>query len=468
MPLDPSIAMGVKPIQIADPLAQYGQLAAIQNAQNQSRAAENQNALAQYTIAKARRDDTATEAMNELYSKHYNPTTGAVNQNALFQDLAARNLGSKIPDIQAKLLETQGKRATVAKDESDVIDAKLKQSRQFLDTINPTDPNAPAAYLAWHRANHADPVLGPVLAARGVTADQSLARINQAIEQGPQAFANLLNQSKLGTEKFMELNKPTITAQTTGAETRLLATPGLGGTTTVVPGSTAAVTMNEYQKNQVESDRKRLGLEGQRVGLEQRRVQIQEEQDKREQDPAFQQKMAQAKATGIAIAKDNALAAQVLPKVLDTAETTLSLIDSLVGKAPVVDKNGRVIKSGTKPHPGFETAVGASVLPGARFVPGTDASDFQSRFDQIKGGAFLTAFETLKGGGSITNIEGEKGTAALNRMNLAQSEKEFTSAAREFQDIVRKGVERAKTRVGGGTSTVGKDNAVDTSNPLLK
>ena len=247
MPIDPSIALGARPLQIADPLAQYGQLAAIQNAQNQSRAAENQNALAQYTIAKARRDDTATEAMNELYSKHYNPTTGAVNQNALFQDLAARNLGSKIPDIQAKLLETQGKRATVAKNESDVIDAKLKQSRQFLDTINPTDPNAPAAYLAWHRANHADPVLGPVLAARGVTADQSLARINQAIEQGPQAFANLLNQSKLGTEKFMELNKPTITAQTTGAETRLLATPGLGGTTTVVPGSAAAVTINEYQ-----------------------------------------------------------------------------------------------------------------------------------------------------------------------------------------------------------------------------
>jgi hypothetical protein len=178
--------------------------------------------------------------------------------------------------------------------------------------------------------------------------------------------------------------------------------------------------------------------------------------------------MAQAKAMGTAIAKDKALAEQVLPKVLDTAETTLNLIDELVGKAPVVDKNGRRIQAGTKPHPGFEDAVGATYLPGARFVPGTPASDFQSRFDQIKGGAFLTAFETLKGGGSITEIEGTKATGALNRMNLAQSEKEFTTAAREFQDIVRKGVERAKTRVGGGTSTVGKDNAVDTSNPLLK
>jgi hypothetical protein len=197
-------------------------------------------------------------------------------------------------------------------------------------------------------------------------------------------------------------------------------------------------------------------------------LKIQQEDQRRAADPVFQTQIAQAKATGAAIAKDQALAQQVLPKVLDTAETTLNLIDSLVGKQEVRDKTGNVIAAGTKPHPGFETAVGASWLPGARFVPGTPASDFQSRFDQVKGGAFLQAFETLKGGGSITNIEGEKGTAALNRMGLAQSEKEFVTAAREFQDIVRKGVDRAKTRVGGGISTVGKDNTVDTSNPLLK
>jgi hypothetical protein len=84
-------------------------------------------------------------------------------------------------------------------------------------------------------------------------------------------------------------------------------------------------------------------------------------------------------------------------------------------------------------------------------VPGTDASDFQARFDQVKGNAFLQAFETLKGGGSITNVEGDKGTAALNRMGLAQSEKEFVQAAREFQDVVRTGVARAKKLTGSST-----------------
>jgi hypothetical protein len=114
---------------------------------------------------------------------------------------------------------------------------------------------------------------------------------------------------------------------------------------------------------------------------------------------------------------------------------------------------------GQKPHPGFGPAVGMGGLGTlgitglAQVVPGTDAADFKSRFDQIKGGAFLQAFETLKGGGSITNVEGDKGTAALNRMSLAQSEKEFVQAAREFQDVVRKGVERANKMAGSPAAT---------------
>jgi len=202
---------------------------------------------------------------------------------------------------------------------------------------------------------------------------------------------------------------------------------------------------------------------------EKENIAIRREDQRRAADPVFQQTLAQAKATGAAIAKDNALAQQVLPKVLDTAETTLNQIDNLVGKAPVLDKDGKVIVQGTKPHPGFESAVGATWTPGARFIPGTSAADFQSRFDQVKGGAFLQAFETLKGGGSITEAEGTKGTAALDRMSLAQSEKEFVQAAREFQQIIRKGVERAKHRVGGGTSSTNSTNdVVDSSNPLLR
>ena len=183
---------------------------------------------------------------------------------------------------------------------------------------------------------------------------------------------------------------------------------------------------------------------------ERQNIALREETQRREGDPVFKQQMAQAAATGQAIAKDQALAQQVLPKVLETAQQTLGKIDSLIGKR---DREGNLVK-GQAPHPGFSNVVGATLLPGLRFVPGTDAADFQSKFDQIKGGAFLQAFETLKGGGSITNLEGEKGTSALNRMSLAQSEKEFVNAAREFQGIIRKGVERAKVRVGGSVTPI--------------
>lgn len=90
----------------------------------------------------------------------------------------------------------------------EVFTQRMTAARQFLDTLDPNDPTAPQRYLQWHEANHRDPIIGPMLAARGITADQARARIVQAVQQGPQALANLIAQSKLGTEKFMEQNKP--------------------------------------------------------------------------------------------------------------------------------------------------------------------------------------------------------------------------------------------------------------------
>ena len=50
MPIDPNIALQVKPLQLNDPLAQYAQVSQIQNAQNQ-------NALAQYQLESAQREN---------------------------------------------------------------------------------------------------------------------------------------------------------------------------------------------------------------------------------------------------------------------------------------------------------------------------------------------------------------------------------------------------------------------------
>jgi hypothetical protein len=127
-----------------------------------------------------------------------------------------------------------------------------------------------------------------------------------------------------------------------------------------------------------------------------------------------------------------------------TANRTLSLLDTLIGDAQV--ENGKIVvkEGGRKPMEGFEGAVGAGF--GTRFIPGTAAKDFNVAHDQAVGAAFMQAFATLKGGGQITEKEGEKATAALTRMNLAQSEPEYIQAAREFQTEVKKVLEIAGAR----------------------
>jgi len=194
-------------------------MAGIQNAQNQ-------NALAQYQLSAAQRAD---EQQNKLYAAAQQPGFKLNFESAIqygAPGIAAFKAQEEAAAAGLTRKKTQGE---INKQEVELVDSKLKQSRSLLDTINPADPNAPAMYLKWHEANHADPVIGPMLAARGVTADQSRAQIDMAIAQGPQAFADLINKSKLGTEKFMELNKPTTTVIDQSGQKQMLQTPGLGG-----------------------------------------------------------------------------------------------------------------------------------------------------------------------------------------------------------------------------------------------
>lgn len=201
MPLDTSIAMSGKPVQIANPMEMYGQMANIKNAQNQ-------NALAQYQLGVAQRAEKSQNVLADAYAQATDPATGKIDYNKLTGLVAAGGGGAQLPGIQKSRLEYETAQTTQQKAQSDLLDSKLKQSRSFLDTIDLANPNAPAQYLAWHEANHKDPIIGAALTARGVSADQARQSIEAAIAKGPAAFANLVNQSKLGTEKFMEMNKP--------------------------------------------------------------------------------------------------------------------------------------------------------------------------------------------------------------------------------------------------------------------
>jgi len=126
MALNPSISLGVKPLELANPLAQYGQIAAIQGAQNQ-------NQLAQYQLGAAQRAEATQNALADAYSQSIDPDTGAINYNKLTGLLAKGGGGSQIPgiektrrEIEAAALAAKKTQVEIEKNQFDLQDKKLK------------------------------------------------------------------------------------------------------------------------------------------------------------------------------------------------------------------------------------------------------------------------------------------------------------------------------------------------------
>jgi hypothetical protein len=109
-------------------------------------------------------------------------------------------------------------------------------------------------------------------------------------------------------------------------------------------------------------------------------------------------------------------------------------------------------------HPGLDAATGlSSWLDLRNYIPGTDAKDAQYRIEQLSGNAFLEAFQSLKGGGAITEIEGAKATAAMARLQRAQSDAAYREALNELQGIFRVAYERATGKRINASGSTGSD-----------
>jgi hypothetical protein len=451
MALDPSIILGARPAQID--LSQFSPM----------------NAMT--SVMKFKQFDQDSQ-LNALKIKEYERARaeeeGLRNYLSGGREMPAPDLSS--PETRTNLLRfgkkgaeqveslTKQDTATLAKKKGEFDLQKSK--REFISQVQRDTSNNPsdANITAYKEDLIASPLFTEAEKAQMIAgADRILA---MPVSER-QAF--MASQGASASDL-----KPTLTSQNLGGTTRLVSTPAFGGPATTVAGSEGAITMTPAQKREAEDSAKRLVLDAKRVGLEGRRVAVLEENARRDADPAFQQRMAAAKATGEAIAKGDVAAQQALPKIINRAEESMRLIDELIGQRD--SKTGQLLK-GQKTHPGFESAVGATWVPGARFVQGSDTASFMSRYEQIKDASFLEAFESLKGGGAITEKEGTKATSALNRMSTATSEAEFIRAAMDVQDVIRKGVANAQAkaaRSGGGGVAPAAGGAVDRNNPLLK
>jgi len=399
--IEPNIALGVKPIQIENPMNQYAALSQLQ-------ANQNQNALAQYQLSAAQRADEAQNVQNQLYAKHYNAQTNQINEPAFLADLAAQNQGALIPKAQAqfaeqKYKENQGKKivSEIGKLDFDLGTNIFTQAQNELKQIDPRSPDAPAQFLAWRERQFANPALADFFKNTGMTKEATDAQIKQAIRT-PQGLADTILKSMTSADQFQKIL----------------------------------------------NDREQLKVSQQNASTAAFNAATQAKSVANAANPELQNRIAEAKAVGEFFGKNKAAAAAALPSAIATATQTINLIDDMVGKPEIKDKNGKVIQQATKPRAGFNEYVGFTLLPGQRFIEGSDAASFELRQKQIEGKAFLEAFETLRGGGSITEKEGEKGAAAIMRMNKASSKEEYITAARELQDVLRSGIAIKSAKAG--------------------
>lgn len=138
-----------------------------------------------------------------------------------------------------------------------------------------------------------------------------------------------------------------------------------------------------------------------------------------------------------------------------------------ISKLPQVEQN---VQNATKlvdellTHKGFSDAVGATWKPFARKVPGSDAAGFMAKYNQLKGKQFLESISQLQGFGALSNLEGATATNATSSMDVATSEQEFKTAAREYQRIMKLGLERMKRGVGYNGQSIQMQNAAPENN----
>ena len=213
MPLNPAIALAARPVEIADPMAMYGKIAAIQQAQNQ-------NALAQRQM--------------QEYDRSLQESEGIRNRlagGAKIDDPETYNflLGSKTGrEILKQEVDLQKERTLQKKTEGELFDQRMKQIRELWGNVQ-----TPEQAMAVHEATHLDPIVGKRLAAWNMTEQSGRQSILDAAKD-PSSFAQFVKRAQLGAEKFMELNKPTTMQINRGGQTDLIQVPGMGGAPTTV------------------------------------------------------------------------------------------------------------------------------------------------------------------------------------------------------------------------------------------
>jgi hypothetical protein len=226
MALNTNIALGVRPIEVANPLAQYGQLAQIQ-------AAQNQNAMAQLQMREA---EAAAQEKNML--RRLDPT--AADYEAQLFKVSPQlgiNFRKEQAATEASKAQTAASVATAAKAKQEILGQALRDISQ-----RPSDANITA-----HTEDiQSSPLFSPEEKAKALVTQQTLLGIPFEQRQ-----AYLASQGAKPSDL-----KPTTQTVNRGGATEVIQTPAFGGAPVAV-GSYADVPLPAN----VEEQKKRIARE---------------------------------------------------------------------------------------------------------------------------------------------------------------------------------------------------------------
>jgi len=420
MPLDSNIAMGVRGIELQNPLTQYGQVAAIQNAQNQ-------NALAQFQLESAKRQDMAQNALSAAYQKGVNADTGEINNAMILKSLAQGGAGHMIPDVQAKLFKSQQEQAALKKTNVETTGLEFKQridkaNKAISDIAALNNPEEAMASIDQHFAKgdidqqKADMLKGQLAQAPSFNAWQKgmLTNILDAKEKltltAPKPTEVNLNNKKI----FLDLNPNSPTYQQE-----------------VTPAQTVGMTPYEsgrlgFEGQRVGLEKQRVGMEGQRIGMEGERLGLAKEEAKRKEAglEALPPKEIQKREAA-------------LPQATSAIKGFESKSDSFVND---------LIK--LRDHPGLSQITG--VVAGRVPAVTADGRAAQALYDKVVAKGGFQALQDLRdasktGGalGNVSNQEGKQLTASFSAIDRRQDAKDVKAAIEQAIGDVQ----GAKTRM---------------------
>jgi len=213
--IDPSIALGVKPLQLENPLNAFAQMSQIQNYQRQ-------NELANRAVEQE-------DALNRAYAASMNPQTGEIDANKLRQNVAGANLGSKLPAVEKSLME--GRKARGEVDKIEFENKKAKFERSVSDIIS---------------FDTRDQILGSLVSKveSGELDKPTAERLAASVPQDPRAIPSWQIKTARSILSAKDQLEQHFVSQDTGGGARVVAMPKYGGgSAQVVQGTQVAKTM---------------------------------------------------------------------------------------------------------------------------------------------------------------------------------------------------------------------------------